>query len=163
MLNKYLLLFLVSYCKTNKYPNFILNHSSSSSQSKHNMCMSIDYPNEDRNSFTITDLDFDELIPIRENTMLVTKTKKTKHKLKLENIPEETELYVDNDNKDTHSDELEEACNHLEMDLQVLRKSLDMGLCVLCLGVGFMVSTKFRPRPKFSSFLSASSLYLVYF
>ncbi|CAJ2668503.1 unnamed protein product [Trifolium pratense] len=125
------------------------------------MCRSIDYPVGDRNPFTITNFDFDELIPIKENTILVTKIKKTKHKTNkcmLENIPEETELYADNDNEDTCSEEeLEEACNHLEMDLQVLRRSLDMGLCVLCLGVGYIVSTKFRRRPMFSSFLSASS------
>ena len=127
------------------------------------MCRSIDYPshshinpNGERGPFTITNLDFNELVPKEKNTMLVAKTKNIKHtnnyKLKkLEDIPEETEL-----EDETHP-ELEEACVHLEMDLQVLRKSLDMGLCVLCLGVGYMVSTKFRPRPKFSSLLSSSS------
>lgn len=116
--------------------------------------------------FTITSFDIEGLdpVPIRGNTMLVGKTKKTKHitnKLKLENIPEETELYVDNSNKDTHVEDLEEACIHLEMDLEVLRKSIDVGVCVLCLGLGYMVSTKFRPRQKFSSLLSISSFFFL--
>ncbi|CAK8566946.1 unnamed protein product [Lathyrus sativus] len=115
-------------------------------------------------SFALTNFDFDGLdaVPIG-NTLMVGNTKKTKHRtnrLKLENIPEETELYVDNRNEDTHPEELEEACIHLEMDLEVLRKSIDIGVCVLCLGLGYLVSNKFRLRPKFSSLLSSSFLSL---
>ncbi|CAI8597833.1 unnamed protein product [Vicia faba] len=132
----------------------------------------VDYPSHSHintdeviDPFAITNFNFDRLNPtaIKGNTMLVGRSKKAKHrtdKLKLENIPEETELYVDNRNEDTHAEELEEACIHLEMDLQVLRKSMDVGLCVLCLGLGYMVSTKFRPRQKFSSLLPSSFFFL---
>jgi len=85
------------------------------------------------------------------------KTKRRSNKLMLETIPEEKELYVDNNDNNTHPEELEKAYTHLESDLQVLRKSFYMGLCVLCFSLGYMVSTKFHPRPKFSSFLSSSS------
>lgn len=74
--------------------------------------------------------------------------------MNLEDIPEETELLCGDDGHADTDTELEEVCDHLEMDLQVLRKSLDMGIWVLCLGVGFMVSrasiTKFRSRLRFS-------------
>ncbi|XP_058727728.1 uncharacterized protein LOC131599360 [Vicia villosa] len=136
------------------------------------MCRPVNHPSHSHinadeviDTFTITSFDIEELDPvtIRGNTMLIGKTKKTKHrtnKLKLENILEETELYVDNSNEDIHLEELEEACIHLEMDLEVLRKSIDVGVCVLCLGLGYMVSTKFRPRQKFSSLLSSSFFFL---
>ena len=77
------------------------------------------------------------------------------NKSKLEDIPEETELRVDADVgvDDDANPEIEEAAIHLEMDLEVLRKAMDMGIWVLCLGLGFMVSkasiTNFRPRPTF--------------
>nr|AFK48495.1 unknown [Lotus japonicus] len=75
-------------------------------------------------------------------------------KMNLEDIPEETELLCGDDGHADTDTELEEVCDHLEMDLQVLRKSLDVGIWVLCLGVGFMVSrasiTKFRSRLRFS-------------
>ncbi|CAL5203475.1 unnamed protein product [Lathyrus oleraceus] len=135
------------------------------------MCRPVNYPSHSHtnadevlDSFTITDFDFDGLHPIPiGNTMMVGNMKKPKHRanrLKLENIPEETELYVDNRNEDTHRKELEEACIHLEMDLEVLRKSIDIGVCVLCLGLGYLVSNKFRLRPRFSSLLSSSFLSL---
>lgn len=130
------------------------------------MCRPLDYPSH-RDLSIITSFDFDGLfpIPIKENTMQVTKTIKNinrrTNKLKLEDIPEETELHIDNDNDNDTDPEFEEACSHLEIDLQVLRRSLDMGLCVLCLGLGYIVSTKFRPRPKFSSFLSPSSFFFL--
>ncbi|XP_058781720.1 uncharacterized protein LOC131655936 [Vicia villosa] len=137
------------------------------------MCRPVNHPSHSHintdeviDPFTITSFDIEGLDPvtIRGKTMSVGKMKKTKHrtnKLKLENIPEETELYVDNSNEDTHHPgELEEACIHLEMDLEVLRKSIDVGVCVLCLGLGYMVSTKLRPRQIFSSLLSSSFFFL---
>ncbi|KAJ1376040.1 hypothetical protein SESBI_50360 [Sesbania bispinosa] len=100
-------------------------------------------------------------VPIRER-VIKTRNNNNKHrrnrtnnKLKLEDIPEETELHIDNQGGDAEVNrEIEEACVHLEMDLEVLRRSLDMGIWVLCLGLGFMVSkasiTRFRSLTKFS-------------
>ncbi|KAL1319821.1 hypothetical protein HN51_064570 [Arachis hypogaea] len=72
-----------------------------------------------------------------------------KKKSKLEDIPEEAELRAD----DGANPEIEEAAIHLEMDLEVLRKAMDMGIWALCLGFGFMVSKSFhhsfRARPTF--------------
>ncbi|RHN75181.1 hypothetical protein MtrunA17_Chr2g0318361 [Medicago truncatula] len=124
------------------------------------MCRLFDYPSHSHihldgciDSFTINNFDFNSKI---ESTMSVGKTKKTKrrtYKLMLETIPEEREICVDNNDNDIHPEELEKTYTHLEIDLQVLRKYFDMGLCVLCFSLGYMVSTKFHPRPKFSSFL----------
>ncbi|XP_057753293.1 uncharacterized protein LOC130972958 [Arachis stenosperma] len=72
-----------------------------------------------------------------------------KKKSKLEDIPEEAELRAD----DGDNPEIKEAAIHLEMDLEVLRKAMDMGIWALCLGFGFMVSKSFhhsfRARPTF--------------
>lgn len=146
------------------------------------MCRSTHYPSHsvhhllgdgDRDPFRFNDFDFDVFVPIREininiddkkKIMPVAKTRKQR-KLKLEDIPEETELHVDDDDidDDDSNPELEEACMHLETDLQVLRRSLDVGIWVLCLGLGIVVSrgtsvTKFRTLPKFSSLISSSFL-----
>lgn len=63
---------------------------------------------------------------------------------KLEDIPEETELPpID---IDTNPAELEEAGLHLETDLEILRRAMDMGLWALCLGFGYILSrAHFRP------------------
>ncbi|KAG4906940.1 hypothetical protein AAZX31_20G060300 [Glycine max] len=63
---------------------------------------------------------------------------------KLEDIPEETELPPIG--IDTNPAELEEAGLHLETDLEILRRAMDMGLWALCLGFGYMLSrAHFRP------------------
>ncbi|MED6160319.1 hypothetical protein PIB30_050398 [Stylosanthes scabra] len=83
----------------------------------------------------------------------------------LEDIPEEAEFHVDDvgarqnieeENMQLdlgvdvgpHQQEIEEASMHLEKDLEVLRKAMDMGVWALCLGFGFVVSKSFhRARP----------------
>lgn len=85
---------------------------------------------------------------VRNNTNK--KHRINKLKLLLEDIPEDKELRIDDDNNDVEyaNPEVEEA---LEMDLEVLRRAFDMGIWVVCLGLGYMFSrANFRPPPTFS-------------
>ncbi|KAL2327118.1 hypothetical protein Fmac_020545 [Flemingia macrophylla] len=61
---------------------------------------------------------------------------------KLEDIPEETELRVDTQSHDA----FEEVQVHLETDLEILRRAMDVGIWALCLGFGFMLSRNSIPR-----------------
>ncbi|KAK7282008.1 hypothetical protein RIF29_10468 [Crotalaria pallida] len=112
------------------------------------MCRSINY-------YGHGDEDIDPMALLRSNKLRMNKLNK------LEDIPEDKELLVRNSYNDINIDdddgggdvivnqELEEA---LEIDLEVLRRTFDMGIwVVVCLGLGgYMFSrAKFRP-PKFS-------------
>ncbi|XP_061360334.1 uncharacterized protein LOC133304332 [Gastrolobium bilobum] len=135
-------------CRSTDYP---LN-----SQDHHNTlkleCCKVELPS----SFSISEMELkvvlDGHVPTRER-VATPSTRNNKHKvMKLEAIPEETELVH---TKGDANSELEEACIHLEMDLEVLRRAFDMGIWVLFLGLGYMVSRasitkKFRPSPTFS-------------
>ncbi|CAJ1965264.1 unnamed protein product [Sphenostylis stenocarpa] len=67
--------------------------------------------------------------------------KNNKHKLV--DIPKETELRIDADGA---TPELEEACHHLETKLEVLRIAMDVGICALCLGFGYVLSRSSIPH-----------------
>ncbi|KAK7306849.1 hypothetical protein VNO77_44809 [Canavalia gladiata] len=96
----------------------------------------------------------DGVVAIRERVVMpVVKTRNGKYNtrwsnklLKLEDIPEETELQSDDDDDVDVNTEVEEACVNLEMDLEVLRRAMDMGIWVLCLGMGYMVSRASIPN-----------------
>lgn len=89
------------------------------------------------------------LVPIKDRVLV------KHHKTTLEDIPEETELRSDT-NVESHDDddvdefdgttELEEAQVHLETDLEVLRRAMDMGIWALCLGFGYMLSRTSIPH-----------------
>ncbi|KAE9587427.1 hypothetical protein Lal_00031833 [Lupinus albus] len=132
------------------------------------MCRSTNYygnGHEVIDPFTFTDfhisldrhVGFSEKVKDKEtNKPMVRNKKQRMKKLKLEDIPEDKELFcIGNSNSyidDDHgcvdmNTEVEEA---LEMDLEVLRRTVDMGIWVVCLGLGYMFSkAKFRP-PTFS-------------
>ncbi|MED6206352.1 hypothetical protein PIB30_025897 [Stylosanthes scabra] len=142
------------------------------------MCRSPNYEpllndRQDLNPFTIEAfLDGDvrnDAIPTKPakkvccNKMMMRSKKKISE---LEDIPEEAEFLVDDVGAPQNMEEanmqldlgvdldveahqeIEEASMHLEKDLEVLRKAMDMGVWALCLGFGFVVSKSFhRARP----------------
>ncbi|XP_027346589.1 uncharacterized protein LOC113858249 [Abrus precatorius] len=79
----------------------------------------------------------DGVEPVRERVVV-------KRNNKLEDIPEETELPSDN-SADANA-EVEEARTNLEMDLEVLKWAMDVGIWVLCLGFGYMLSRASKPN-----------------
>ncbi|KAG4958202.1 hypothetical protein AAZX31_13G001900 [Glycine max] len=86
------------------------------------------------------ELDGHGMVPIRIRERERIHNIRLKRK-KLEDIPEETELPID-----TNPAEVEEASLHLETDLEILSRAMDMGLWALCLGFGYILSrAHFRP------------------
>ncbi|CAL0327643.1 unnamed protein product [Lupinus luteus] len=127
------------------------------------MCRSTNYYGHDHeviDPFTFTDshisldrhVGFIDKVKDKESKAMV-RNKQGMKKLNLEDIPEDKELfcidnnsYVDDDVDDSCVDVNPEVEEALEMDLEVLRKTLDMGIWVVCLGLGYMFSrAKFRP------------------
>ncbi|OIW21860.1 hypothetical protein TanjilG_13729 [Lupinus angustifolius] len=126
------------------------------------MCRSTNYYGYDHeviDPFTFTDshislyrhVGFIDKVNDKETKPMV-RNKQGMKNLRLEDIPEDEELFcVDNnsyidDDDDGWVDVNPEVEEALEMDLEVLRRTFDMGIWVVCLGLGYMFSrAKFRP------------------